>query len=231
MAKIVSVWEVMHLTSPSYLFDLKVHLYFSQKNQEEGQQSQILFLWKEEEVLYNSKHEKYYNKDEKQRAWKRIPSKLISRGFSEIADAQISEKITSIPRYYSSSRKKKRQKLVMPEPQMSMFYVSFWRFINDLDLLNDNLIPIKSYSSIDLETEDPAGNNMFKVNNRNTRTRGEICSKLTIKIPDRRHWRRSSIFIANFEQISHLVLVFLLLTLISKCRLGRLFHLGKVVGI
>ena len=119
----------------------------------------------------------------------------------------------------------------MPEPQMSMFYVSFWRFINDLDLLNDNLIPIKSYSSIDLETEDPAGNNMFKVNNRNTRTRGEICSKLTIKIPDRRHWRRSSIFIANFEQISHLVLVFLLLTLISKCRLGRLFHLGKVVGI
>ena len=108
----------------------------------------------------------------------------------------------------------------MPEPQMSMFYVSFWRFINDLDLLNDNLIPIKSYSSIDLETEDPAGNNMFKVNNRNTRTRGEICSKLTINI-----------FIANFEQISHLVLVFLLLTLISKCRLGRLFHLGKVVGI
>ena len=152
------------------------------KYQGEGQQSQILFLWKEEVVLYNSKHEKYYNKDEKQRAWKLIPSKLISRGFSEIADAQISEKITSIPRYYSSSRKKERQKLVMPEPQMSMFYVSFWRFINDLDLLNDNLIPIKSYSSIDLETEDPAGNNMFKVNNRNTRTRGKMCSKLTSNI-------------------------------------------------
>ena len=29
----------------------------------------------------------------------------------------------------------------------------------------------------------PAGNYMFKVNNRNTRTRCEICSKLTIKIP------------------------------------------------
>ena len=28
----------------------------------------------------------------------------------------------------------------------------------------------------------PAGNYMFKVNNRNTRTRCEICSKLTIKI-------------------------------------------------
>ena len=28
---------------------------------------------------------------------------------------------------------------------------------------------------------------MFKVNNRNTRTRCEICSKLAIKIPERRH--------------------------------------------
>ena len=54
---------------------------------------------------------------------------------------------------------------------------------------------------------------MLKVNNRNIRARCEICSELTIKIPERRHWRRSGIFIVNFEQISHLVLVFLLLTL------------------
>ena len=32
----------------------------------------------------------------------------------------------------------------------------------------------------------PAGNCMFKVNNRNTRARCEICSKLTIKTPERR---------------------------------------------
>ena len=30
----------------------------------------------------------------------------------------------------------------------------------------------------------PAGNYMFKINNRNTRTRCEICSKLTIKTPN-----------------------------------------------
>ena len=58
-----------------------------------------------------------------------------------------------------------------------------------------------------------AGIYLFKVNNRNTRARCEICSKLTIKIPERRHWRRSGIFIANFEHISHLILEFLLLTL------------------
>ena len=39
----------------------------------------------------------------------------------------------------------------------------------------------------------PAGNYMFKVNIG--------------------HWRRSDVFIVNFEHISHLVLVFLLLTL------------------
>ena len=32
----------------------------------------------------------------------------------------------------------------------------------------------------------PAGKYMFKVNNRNIGTRCEICSKLTIKMPERR---------------------------------------------
>ena len=40
--------------------------------------------------------------------------------------------------------------------------------------------------------------NMFQVYKKDTR---------------RRHWRRSSVFIVSFEHISHLVLVFLLLTL------------------
>ena len=61
--------------------------------------------------------------------------------------------------------------------------------------------------------EFPAGNYMFKVNNGNARTRCEIYSKLTIKTPERRHWRRSGVFIVNFEYISHLILMFLLLTL------------------
>ena len=58
-----------------------------------------------------------------------------------------------------------------------------------------------------------AGNCMFKVNNRNIRARCEICSKLTIETAERRHWRHSGVSIVNFEHISHLVLVFLLLTL------------------
>ena len=41
----------------------------------------------------------------------------------------------------------------------------------------------------------------------------EICRKLTIKTLERRHWRRSGVFIVNFEHILHLAPVFLLLTL------------------
>ena len=59
----------------------------------------------------------------------------------------------------------------------------------------------------------PAGIYLFKVDSRNTRTMCEVCSKLTIKTPERRHWRRSGVFIVNFEQISHIVLIYLLLTL------------------
>ena len=44
---------------------------------------------------------------------------------------------------------------------------------------------------------------MFKVNNRNTRTRCEICSKLTIKTPERRYFTPySSVSIVNFGQIN-----------------------------
>ena len=53
----------------------------------------------------------------------------------------------------------------------------------------------------------PAGNYMLKtINNTNARTRCEICSKLTIKTPERLKY-------VIFDHISHLALVFLLLTL------------------
>ena len=52
---------------------------------------------------------------------------------------------------------------------------------------------------------------LFTVNNSNTRKRCEICSTLTIKTSE----QLSTVFIVNLEHISHLFLVFLLLTLIK----------------
>ena len=60
---------------------------------------------------------------------------------------------------------------------------------------------------------NPAGINMVRVNNKNTNTMCEICSKLTLKKPERRQWRRSGVFIVNFEHILHFVIVLLLLSL------------------
>ena len=57
----------------------------------------------------------------------------------------------------------------------------------------------------------PADIYLLKVNYRNTRTRCEICSNLTIKTLERRHWG-FGVFIVNSEHISDLILVFPLLT-------------------
>ena len=50
----------------------------------------------------------------------------------------------------------------------------------------------------------PESNYLLKVNNRNTRERCEIYSKLIIKTLEQHQRRRSGIFIVNFEHISHL---------------------------
>ena len=49
---------------------------------------------------------------------------------------------------------------------------------------------------------------LFKVNNGNTRTISEICLKMLIKTREWHQWRLAVVFIVNFEQISHIVLVF-----------------------
>ena len=68
--------------------------------------------------------------------------------------------------------------------------------------------------TVNVVKDHPAGIYLLKVNNRDTRAKYEICSKLTIKTQERYHWPRSGgAFIVNFEHISHLFLVVLLITL------------------
>ena len=58
-----------------------------------------------------------------------------------------------------------------------------------------------------------AGIYLLKVNNKSTRTKYDICSKLTTNTPEWLRWNRSSVFIVNLEHTSYLILAFLLLTL------------------
>ena len=46
--------------------------------------------------------------------------------------------------------------------------------------------------------------------------------KVNKKSPEQRQWRRSCVFIVNFEHISHLVLVFLVLTLSRSMPSGQI---------
>ena len=91
------------------------------------------------------------------------------------------------------------------------YYIYCANFVNGktihLDILSNSKINIMYHCGI------PSLYYLLKVKNINIRTSCEICSKLTIKTPELRSWRRFSVFIVNFEHISNLVLVFLLLTL------------------
>ena len=67
------------------------------------------------------------------------------------------------------------------------------------------------FSIADVTGSSPAAISLLKVNNENTRTMCKICSNLSVKTPEQCHWRRSCVFNENFEQISHIILVFHLL--------------------
>ena len=64
----------------------------------------------------------------------------------------------------------------------------------------------------------PAGNYMFKVINRNTRLKCEICFKLTIKTLERLNWR----FIVSSKIFLHLIPVFYCSLWEGNCRLAFL---------
>ena len=83
-------------------------------------------------------------------------------------------------------------KKLCPSPLalLTFFRISF--FTSTLLLFDRVLIPdfniyrSRSVMMKYVNTINPNGNYMFKVSNRNTRTRCEICSKLTRKTPERR---------------------------------------------
>ena len=73
---------------------------------------------------------------------------------------------------------------------------------------------------------NPVNIYLLIVNDRNTK-RCEICSKLIVNTPERRHWRWAGVFIVDFEHISHLALMFLLSTLNMQWATGKNQTCGK----
>ena len=64
---------------------------------------------------------------------------------------------------------------------------------------------------------------LLKDNDGNTRTMGQICSKLTIKTPD-----VVLVFIVNFEQVPHIVLVTLNIQSPHSTRIQLFYYVNTV---
>ena len=64
---------------------------------------------------------------------------------------------------------------------LHVIMIFFFIFSNEIETQIDK-------SELPSLAKFPVGIYLLKVNNRNTRTRCETCLKLTIKIPERRHW-------------------------------------------
>ena len=75
------------------------------------------------------------------------------------------------------------------------------------------LVTVRLGGSLKKNHGFPTSIYLLKVNNRNTRIWYEICSKITIKTPEQRQWRRFGVFIVNFQHISHFAPLILFLTL------------------
>ena len=69
-----------------------------------------------------------------------------------------------------------------------------------------------------------AGIFLFKVSSGITKTIREICSELITVTPEWRYWILSGVFFANYEQISHIILLFPLLTINKKMLTEWLFQ-------
>ena len=96
----------------------------------------------------------------------------------------------------------------------------------DSDYVPSEIHVWENYSLKSNLNSNPANIYLLKVSNRNARKRIEVISKLTIKTPERRHWRHSGVFIVNFEHISHFFLMFLLLLWTSKCFFRKILWLA-----
>ena len=78
--------------------------------------------------------------------------------------------------------------------QFFYIYLTYsFHVFNQISSFKWNLCFRISFFKMTIDDCSPVGNYLFKVNNKNTRTKCEICSKLTMKTPERRHWCRSGL--------------------------------------
>ena len=116
----------------------------------------------------------------------------------------------------SFSRKKGTSRIRVK--RNSMFFFSFLPFQKYLERYINFHWRLSRYLSIIL-----ARIYLFNFTMKTPEQLVKSVKKITIKTPKRHQWRLSGVFIVNFEQILHIVLLFHFLTL-NKCMSAGIIH-------
>ena len=96
----------------------------------------LIDIWATKEILFNMKHQLYYNKDERMKAIDNIRVELNEKGLM-YTSKQISDKITNLRTYYGGQ---KRIIEASKKSDSGEIYVSKWKFFPDMSFISDNII-------------------------------------------------------------------------------------------
>lgn len=124
--------------------DLKEKKKKAEWNDQEVQS--LILLWSRFEVLFNAKHPLYYNKEEKGKALNKIKEGLELNGWI-FSTKDIADKIVDLRNFYGAQRRIV-EACKKGGAGANETYESNWKFFNQLNFLNDNLIPRNSKRNI-----------------------------------------------------------------------------------
>lgn len=112
---------------------------FAKKEWTDEEVSLLIDLWRNEEILYNTKNELHSNKEERSKSLDRITYELNQNQISVCVE-QVSEKMTSLRCYYSGQIGKERAS----KTNGAEIFISPWKFMKNLSFLESNYKPRNS---------------------------------------------------------------------------------------
>lgn len=106
----------------------------------------LIHIWINYELLYNSKHNFYYNKPERSKAILKMKQQLAEQQIY-FECPEILEKMTNLRNYYSAQKRLETSSEKNGAATAELF-VSKWKFFSQLDFLANNLIPRNTSSKV-----------------------------------------------------------------------------------
>ena len=103
----------------------------------------LIESWATKEILFNVKHELYFNKNERQKALEKVKNELDDLGIAA-TEKEITEKMTALRTYYGAETRKSKS-----GDGADDVYISKWKFYKSLSFLKDSIIPRQTQSNLD----------------------------------------------------------------------------------